>query len=113
MGALTNGVMRDLDDMAEDFPVVAGSIGPSHGFVHVRELGGDVEIFGLKVRQGDLIHADKHGAVVIPPEVVPVLAASIEMLFASEKIILEPASQPGFNLEKLKAAWREFESART
>jgi hypothetical protein len=51
--------------------------------------------------------------VVIPPEVVPLLDASIEMLFVSEKIILEPASQPGFNLEKLKAAWREFENSRT
>lgn len=113
VGALTNGVMRDLDDMAADFPVVAASIGPSHGFVHVRELGSEVEILGLTVKQGDLIHADKHGAVVIPPEVVPVLEASIEMLFASEKIILEPASQPGFNLEKLKAAWKEFENSRT
>ncbi|MFT6303436.1 MAG: regulator of RNase E activity RraA [Granulosicoccus sp.] len=113
VGALTNGVMRDLDDMAEGFPVIAGSIGPSHGFVHVRELGGDVEIFGLKVKQGDLVHADKHGALVIPLEVLPKLEASIEVLFASEQIILEPASQPGFNLEKLKAAWREFESSRT
>ena len=113
VGALTNGVMRDLDDMASDFPVIAGSIGPSHGFVHVRELGCDVEIFGLTVKQGDLIHADKHGALVIPPEVIPVLEAAIETLFESEKIILGPASQPGFNLEKLKAAWREFENSRT
>ena len=36
-GALTNGVMRDLGDLAEGFPVVAGSIGPSHAFVH--EIG--------------------------------------------------------------------------
>ncbi|MEE2865515.1 MAG: RraA family protein, partial [Pseudomonadota bacterium] len=65
-GALTNGVMRDLGDMAEGFPVVAGSIGPSHGFVHVRELGTPVSIFGLTVQDGDLVHADRHGAVVIP-----------------------------------------------
>ncbi|MCI5040895.1 MAG: RraA family protein, partial [Donghicola eburneus] len=32
-GALTNGVMRDLGDLPEGFPVIAGSIGPSHGFV--------------------------------------------------------------------------------
>lgn len=112
-GALTNGVMRDLDDMAEGFPVVAGSIGPSHGFVHVKELGGDVDIFGLTVKQGDLVHADKHGALVIPTDVIADLEASIQVLFASENIILEPASKPGFNLEKLKEAWKEFENART
>lgn len=31
MGTLTNGVMRDLGDLVDGFPVVAGSIGPSHG----------------------------------------------------------------------------------
>lgn len=113
MGALTNGVMRDLGDLADGFPVVAGSVGPSHGFVHVRDLACDVNIMGLNVKEGDLIHADRHGALVIPPEVLPVLESSIQTLFASERIILDPASQPGFDLDKLTAAWREFEKART
>ena len=38
-GAITNGVMRDLDDHQEGFPVIAGSIGPSHAFVHLTEIG--------------------------------------------------------------------------
>ena len=53
-GALTNGVMRDLGDLAEDFPVVAGSIGPSHGFVHVREIDTPVNVFGMTVNPGRL-----------------------------------------------------------
>ena len=65
-GALTNGVMRDLGDLPDGFPVIAGSIGPSHGFVHVREIATQVTIFGLSIADGDLIHADRHGAVVIP-----------------------------------------------
>ena len=48
-GALTNGVMRDLGDLAEGFLVVAGSIGPSHGFVHVREMDTPVNVFGMTV----------------------------------------------------------------
>jgi len=40
VGAITNGVMRDLDVMDTGFPVLAGSIGPSRGFVHVFEVGG-------------------------------------------------------------------------
>ena len=70
-GALTNGVMRDLGDLPDGFPVVAGSVGPSHAFVHVREIATTVTIFGLEVADGDLVHADRHGALVIPPEVVP------------------------------------------
>ncbi|WP_245295282.1 RraA family protein [Manganibacter manganicus] len=65
-GALTNGVVRDLGTIPADFPIIAGSIGPSHAFVHVREVGTEVSVFGMKVRDGDLVHADRHGAVVIP-----------------------------------------------
>ena len=46
-GAVTNGVMRDLDVMDDGFPVLAGSIGPSHGFVHVVEIGTPVSIMGM------------------------------------------------------------------
>ena len=112
-GALTNGVMRDLGDLADSFPVVAASVGPSHGFVHVREVGGEVNIMGMTVKEGDLVHADRHGALVIPPDVVPLLERAIETLFASEKLILGPASKADFDLDKLKAAWQEFEKART
>ncbi|NUB43702.1 RraA family protein [Fertoebacter nigrum] len=112
-GALTNGVMRDLGDMAPGFPVIAGSVGPSHGFVHVRSLGQPVTIFGLTVAQGDLIHADRHGALVIPPEVVPHLAAAIDRMRATERLIIDPARAPGFDFAAFEVAWAAFEAART
>lgn len=112
-GALTNGVMRDLGDLPEGFPVIAGSIGPSHGFVHVREIATPVEIFGMTVQDGDLIHADRHGALVIPPEVIPQLAAAITSLLETEQLILAPARQPGFDFAAFEAAWAAFEKART
>ncbi|WP_204115804.1 RraA family protein [Shimia biformata] len=112
-GALTNGVMRDLGDLPDGFPVVAGSIGPSHGFVHVRSVGQPVTIFGMSVTDGDLIHADRHGALVVPPEVIPVLEQAILKLLETEKVILDPARQPGFDIEKFAEAWSAFEKART
>ena len=111
-GALTNGVMRDLGDLAEDFPVVAGSIGPSHGFVHVREIDTPVSVFGLQVSPGDLVHADRHGAVVIPNEIIPNLEDSIHKLFASEKQILAPAEKKEFNFDAFRKAWEDFEKSR-
>ena len=112
-GALTNGVMRDLGDMAEDFPVLAGSIGPSHGFVHVREIATEVEIFGLKISDGDLVHADRHGAIVIPEDIIPALKTAIEKLLDTEKLILIPAQQDNFDFEAFADAWSNFEKART
>jgi regulator of RNase E activity RraA len=112
-GALTNGVMRDLGDMAPGFPVVAGSIGPSHGFVHVRSINQPVRIMGMDVRPGDLVHADRHGAVVIPPEVVEQLAAAIAKMQETERLVLDPARAEGFDFNAFEKAWAAFEKART
>ena len=112
-GAVTNGVVRDLDVMDEGFPVLAGSVGPSHGFVHVLKIGDPVEVMNMSVCQGDLIHADRHGALVIPTDVVSLLKNAIEKVIDSEAIILVPAREPGFNIEKLEEVWAQFEAART
>ena len=111
-GALTNGVMRDLSYLADDFPVIAGSIGPSHAFVHVREIGIPVNIFSMAVKDGDLIHADRHGAVIIPTDVIPHLETAIIRMFEVEKLVLEPARAADFDFEAFQKAWAEFESAR-
>ena len=112
-GVVTNGVVRDLGDLPTGFPVIAGSIGPSHAFVHVREFGKPVSVFGLAVEEGDLVHADRHGALVIPSLVIPSLQHAIEKLIATERLILDPASKPDFDFEAFAKAWAAFEAART
>ncbi|UWR99385.1 RraA family protein [Phaeobacter inhibens] len=112
-GALTNGVMRDLGDLPEGFPMIAGSIGPSHGFVHVKEIATPVTVFGLQIRDGDLVHADRHGALVIPPAVLPYLEGAIRKLLETEKLVLDPARKEGFDFEAFETAWSAFEAART
>ncbi|WP_377191752.1 RraA family protein [Ruegeria meonggei] len=111
-GALTNGVMRDLGDLPQGFPVVAGSVGPSHGFVHVREIDTPVSVFGLTVNPGDLIHADRHGALVIPKDLINQLEAAIQKLLSTERIVLDAASQPGFDFAAFEEAWEMFEKSR-
>jgi regulator of RNase E activity RraA len=69
VGAVTNGSVRDipaLESMA--FPVFAGSICVSHAYIHIVEMGGPVEIGGLKIKSGDLLHGDIHGVQTIPIE---------------------------------------------
>lgn len=112
-GALTNGVMRDLGDLPAGFPVIAGSIGPSHAFVHVTEIGEPVNIFGLAVKDGDLVHADRHGALVIPGDVMDQLHEAITKLLATEKLVLEPARADGFDYDAFEKAWSAYEAART
>ena len=112
-GALTNGLMRDLGDLPPGFPVIAGSIGPSHGFAHVRQIGSPVTIFGLTVAQGDLIHADRHGAVVIPPDCIGGLAQAIARLRKAEDVILSATRDKTLSFEAFADVWAAFERART
>lgn len=112
-GTLTDGVMRDLGDMPEGYPVIAGSIGPSHGFVHVVDIAQPVEIFGMPVADGDLVHADRHGALVIPGDVVPTLEAAIATLMRSERIIFDAVKGKRLTFEEFESVWAAFEAART
>jgi regulator of RNase E activity RraA len=68
---------------------------------------------GLAIAQGDLIHADRHGAVVIPPEVVPHLGQAIAKLQSTEKIVLDPARNGFADFASFEAAWAAFEASRT
>jgi regulator of RNase E activity RraA len=111
-GALTNGVMRDLGDLPDGFPVIAGSVGPSHGFVHVREIGSVVNVFGLTVHEGDLVHADRHGALVVPSDIIAILASAIARLLESEQLILEPARSQELDFQTFAKAWEAFEASR-
>ena len=112
-GALTNGVMRDLGDLPAGFPVIAGSIGPSHAHVHVREIGPRVRIFGLDIDNDDLIHADRHGALVIPKPYLDTLGPAIRKLLDTEQIVLKAARSDNFDFEQFELAWTNFEKART
>jgi regulator of RNase E activity RraA len=107
VGCLTNGSIRDLDMLAPGFQLLAGSVGPSHAFVHITAIKVPVSVLGMRVQPGDLIHADKHGAVIIPPGMARKLPAAIEFCNRQEAPILKAARAPGFSVDRLVAAWGE------
>ena len=111
-GTLTNGVLRDLGMLDPGYQVVAGSIGPSLAFVHVTELDVPVTVFGMHVKPGDLIHADRHGGVVIPAAHIEKMSAAIDIVMRKEVPILKAARAPGFTVEKLRAAWLEADEVK-
>ncbi|WP_420550471.1 RraA family protein [Litorivicinus lipolyticus] len=112
-GALTNGSVRDLDDLAPGFGILASTTSPSHGFVHVKSFDDAVTVFGLRVEPNDLIHADQHGALVVPAEVLPALGAALRTLVASESIVLDPLKAGPVSIDQFERLWAAFEAART
>ncbi len=102
---ITNGSVRDLPDSNEKFQMLAGMVNPSHAWVHAVDWGGPVNVHGMEVEDGDLVHADRHGAVVVPIESVQDVVTEAAKLVARERIVIEAARKPGFNMEKLRRAW--------
>lgn len=56
---------------------------------------------------------DRHGALVIPPEVVVDLEQAIIKLLETEKLTLEPARATGFDFDIFEKAWAAFEASWT
>jgi regulator of RNase E activity RraA len=104
LGCVTNGSFRDLDMLAPGFQIVGGRVGPSHAHVHMVQMNCQVNVFGMLVGHDDVVHADFHGAVVIPAECVRALPAAIDLLTRREKVILDMARAPGFTGAKMREA---------
>lgn len=107
LGVITDGSVRDIPDIAEGFQFMADRIGPSHAYVHIVDFARPVTVAGMRVSDGDLIHADQHGAVVIPWEVATKVKDAAGLIARKERVIIEAAQEPGFNMECLRKAWGE------
>jgi regulator of RNase E activity RraA len=104
LGCVTNGSFRDVDALARGFQIIGGRIGPSHAHVHVVQMDRDVNVFGMLVQSGDIVHADYHGAVVVPHDAVKRLPDAIDLVLRREKAILDIAKAPGFTSARMREA---------
>ena len=103
LGVVTNGSVRDLDELAEGFQVLAGNVGPSHAFVHPVAWDIPVTVHGMQVRPGDLVHADRHGAVVIPEAAAAGLPEAAAAIAKGESVLIETSKKPDFDFETLRS----------
>jgi regulator of RNase E activity RraA len=105
LGVVTSGSIRDIPMIVPGFQMLAGSIVPSHAYVHVVDYGIDVNVAGMAVKSGDLIHADRHGAVVVPADKIDAMKTALDGLAAREAKIIE-AAKAGGGVAAIKAAMK-------
>jgi regulator of RNase E activity RraA len=93
-GTLTHGGIRDLNEVSLlGFQFFATCIMVARAESHVIETNCTVRISGMTVNPGDLIHADVHGAVVIPEEAAPKLAEACRRVINAELFVLDPCRE--------------------
>ncbi len=109
VGAVTNGAVRDVGALEPTgFQLFAGRLAVSHAYAHLVEFGGPVEIGGLTVHPGDLLHGDRHGIVSIPPQIAARVPAAAAALREKEQRVIALCHSADFSVEKLRAAVKEL-----
>jgi 4-hydroxy-4-methyl-2-oxoglutarate aldolase len=105
VGVVTNGSVRDIP-AAESaaFHLFAGSVAVSHAYVHIVEFGQPVQIGGLDIQSGDLLHGDYHGVQAIPLDIATEIPAAAAKIATRERELIALCRSPGFSVEKLRAA---------
>ncbi len=94
VGTIVDGAIRDVDEMNNaGFKALARCMCVGHAFSHPVKWNCEVQVFGTSVKPGDVIHADKHGFLVIPPEDQPGLLEAARFMDANECNTLIPAAR--------------------
>jgi len=105
-GVITDGSVRDLDAMSPGF-----SSSPARSCRATPTSIWSSSAHGQRRRHvvsaNDIIHADRHGAVVIPADAVAKIPAAVDLLARRERVLIEASKQPGFSIERLRQAYRE------
>jgi regulator of RNase E activity RraA len=109
VGAITNGAARELHEIeASGFQVFAGRLAISRAYIHVVEYGGQMEVGGLTIRPGDLIHGDRHGVLTVPPELALKLPAAANVIRERKQELIDLSRKPGTTHEEFSRGLRDL-----
>jgi 4-hydroxy-4-methyl-2-oxoglutarate aldolase len=111
VGIVTNGAVRSIPAaQALGFQIFAERVSVSHAYTHIVEFGTPVEVDGLKVDSGDLLHADQHGVQSIPLGLAGQLPEVAARIAAKKQGIIGLCQSREFTLERLRATVAEGSS---
>jgi 4-hydroxy-4-methyl-2-oxoglutarate aldolase len=105
VGMVTNGSVRDLEHVGlTGFQIFAGGVSVSHAYAHVFDFGCEVELGGLKILPGDLIHGDRHGVQTVPMEIAEKIPVAAHDIVHRREHLIGLCRATGFSIDKLREA---------
>jgi 4-hydroxy-4-methyl-2-oxoglutarate aldolase len=106
---ITNGAVRDLQAIEKlGIQLFAGRASVSHAYAHVVDFGEPVEIGGLQIKPGDVLHGDRHGILSVPSSLVDRLPGVAEQIQSEETELFALIESPDFSVEKLGVKLQQF-----
>ena len=111
VGLVTSGAARDLDQVRSiDFPAFSNGVICSHGYGHAVDLHVPVQVGGVTVHPGDLLHGDCNGVTLIPHRIASEVAQVSAEFVAAEEIVLDYVKGDSPTPEGVAAARAEYAS---
>jgi regulator of RNase E activity RraA len=102
VGYLTNGAVRELPSVRTlGIQLFAGSVAVSHAYAHIFEIGAVINVGGMEVRPGTLLHGDQHGVLTIPMQVAAKIPAVADRLQRAQQKVIDFCRSNEFSVTKL------------
>lgn len=103
VGYVTDGAVRELPRVRDlGLQLFAGNVAVSHAYAHIFEFGCKVNIGGLEVKPGDLLHGDQHGLLTIPSQIATEVPRVATKLRQHEQRIIDVCKSKEFSVEQLR-----------
>jgi regulator of RNase E activity RraA len=113
VACITNGAVRDLPGIeALGYQVFSGSVAVSHAYAHVVDFGETVEIGGMRISNGDLLHGDLHGVQLVPQRAVGSLPAIAEEVLREDRELFDLTERKDFSAALLSSKLGEVTKHR-
>jgi len=110
VGYVTDGAVRELPRVCDlGLHLFAGNVAVSHAYAHLFDFGANLNIGGLEVHPGDLLHGDRHGLLTIPGEIAGEIPAVAERQQQAEQKVISLCQSKQFSVEKLRQALKDLE----
>jgi len=111
IGVVTTGAVRDLPGLRQlGFHAVSAYVSVSHAYVHVVSAGAEVNVGGMKVESGALLHADQHGVLCVPKEVAGQRPAIVARQKRTERKVIEYCRSADFSVEGIAELLQQVQS---
>jgi regulator of RNase E activity RraA len=103
IGLVTDCNVRDFNEVkALGFHTFAAGVSPSHAYCRIAQVGIPVQVHGMTVRPGDIIHGDINGLVQVPKERLEELPEKIAKVRQDEQQLIARVRAGGFTLKDLR-----------
>ena len=108
VGLVTDAGVRDVPEVrALRFHYFARGTVVSHASFRIVRVGVPIQILGVELKPGDLLHGDENGLLRIPAAALGGIEQAVERVRARERRLMDFMRSPEFSVEKLKGRFIE------